>query len=159
MDQEQIMKRVIELSRKGMLGGFGGPFGSVIVKKGEIVGEGHNEVLATNDPTAHAEVVAIRRASAKLKSFDLSGCEIYINGTPCCMCMASMLWARIDRAYYILTEKDSETIGLGDRHLYEEVSRPLGDRRILPMIHLPALREEALSIYEMWNAKPDKVGY
>ena len=159
MDQEQIMKRVIELSRKGMLGGVGGPFGSVIVKKGEIVGEGHNEVLATNDPTAHAEVVAIRRASAKLKSFDLSGCEIYINGTPCCMCMASMLWARIDRAYYILTEKDSETIGLGDRHLYEEVSRPLGDRRILPMIHLPALREEALAIYEMWNAKPDKVSY
>ena len=159
MDQDQIMKRVIELSHKGMLGGFGGPFGSVIVKNGEIVGEGHNEVLATNDPTAHAEVVAIRRASAKLKSFDLSGCEIYINGTPCCMCMASMLWARIDRAYYILTEKDSEAIGLGDRHLYEEVSRPLGDRRILPMIHLPALREEALAVYETWNAKPDKISY
>jgi len=153
------MKRVIELSRKGMLGGFGGPFGSVIVKDGNIVGEGHNEVLATNDPTAHAEVVAIRRASAKLKSFDLSGCEIYINGTPCCMCMSSMLWARIDRAYYILTERDSEAIGLGDRHFYEEVSRPLADRRIIAMNQFPELREEALKVYEMWSAKPDKVAY
>jgi len=92
-------------------------------------------------------------------SFDLSGATLYTSCEPCPMCLASSLWARIDRAYYILTEKDSETIGLGDRHLYEEVSRPVGDRRILPMIHLPALREEALAIYEMWNAKPDKVGY
>src|SRR5438874_346376 len=114
MDHNVFMRRVIELSRNGMLGGFGGPFGSVIVKDGEIVGEGHNEVIATNDPTAHAEIVAIRRASARLKTFDLSGCDIYINGTPCCMCMASMLWARLDRAYFILEEKDSEAIGLGD---------------------------------------------
>ncbi|HXV25975.1 MAG TPA: nucleoside deaminase [Alphaproteobacteria bacterium] len=159
MDQKQIMKRVIELSQRGMLGGFGGPFGSVIVKDGQIVGEGHNEVLATNDPTAHAEVLAIRRASAKLKSFDLSGCEIYINGTPCCMCMASMLWARIARAYYILTEDDSASIGLGDQHLYEEISRPLKQRRIIPMVHLPELRNEALAVYALWQAKPDKVSY
>jgi guanine deaminase len=159
MDQKEIMKRVVELSRAGMQGGFGGPFATVIVKDKRIVGEGHNEVLATNDPTAHAEVLAIRRASAALKSFDLSGCEIYINGTPCCMCMASMLWARISRAYYILTEADSASIGLGDQHLYEEVSRPLAQRRIIPMIHLPELRREALAVYEEWQAKPDKVSY
>jgi len=159
MDQTEIMKRVIALSRSGMEGGFGGPFGTVIVKDGEIVGEGHNEVLATNDPTAHAEVVAIRRASARLGTFDLSGCEIYINGTPCCMCMASMLWARIDRAYYILTEQDSAAIGLGDQHLYDEVARPLRERTIIPMIHLPELRDEAYAVYQAWNDNPDKLDY
>jgi tRNA(Arg) A34 adenosine deaminase TadA len=159
MDQKQIMKRVVELSRKGMESGFGGPFASVIVKDGQIVGEAHNEVLATNDPTAHAEVLAIRRASTALKSFDLSGCEIYINGTPCCMCMGSMLWARISRAYYILTEADSASIGLGDQHLYEEVSRPLAQRKVIPMIHLPELRGEALAVYRDWQARPDKVSY
>ena len=105
MDQMDIMRRVIELSRKGMLGGYGYPFGCVIVKDGEVVGEGHNEVLATHDPTAHAEVLAIRRASARLGTHDLSGCELYTNGTPCCMCLSSMLWAGITRAYYILEEK------------------------------------------------------
>jgi guanine deaminase len=159
MDQTEIMKRVVALSQSGMEGGFGGPFGSVIVKDGKIVGEGHNEVLATNDPTAHAEVVAIRRAGAKLGTFDLSGCEIYINGTPCCMCMASMLWARIDRAYYILTEQDSAAIGLGDQHLYDEVARPLGERTIIPMIHLPELRDAAYAVYQAWNDKPDKIAY
>lgn len=156
MDRTSIMKRVVELSRQGMLGGFGFPFGSVIVKDGEIVGEAHNEVLATKDPTAHAEVLAIRRASAKLNTFNLAGCEIYINGTPCCMCMSSMLWARIDRAYYILEEKDSEAIGMGDRPFYEEVARPLGQRRIIPMVHLPALHDEAWAVYQQWEAKPDR---
>lgn len=159
MDRNVFMRRAIELSRQGMLGGFGGPFGSVIVKDGEIVGEGHNEVLATNDPTAHAEVLAIRRASAKLKTFNLSGCEIYINGTPCCMCMASMLWARLDRAYYTLTEADSEAIGFGDQRLYDEVARPLAERRILPLMHLPALNAEALAVYAVWQNMPNKVTY
>jgi len=159
MDRNAFMRRAIELSRQGMLGGFGGPFGSVIVKDGEIVGEGHNEVLATNDPTAHAEVLAIRRASARLKTFNLSGCEIYINGTPCCMCMSSMLWARIDRAYHTLTAEDSAAIGMGDQHLYDEVGRPLAQRRIIPFVHLPDPRAEALAVYEMWTNKPDKVDY
>jgi guanine deaminase len=126
---------------------------------GEIVGEGHNEVIATNDPTAHAEVLAIRRACRKLGTFNLQGCEIYINGTPCCMCLGSMLWARIDRAYYTLLEKDSEAIDLGDRHFYDEVGRPLEERRIIPMVHLPDLREDALAVYEEWKSKPGKVGY
>jgi tRNA(Arg) A34 adenosine deaminase TadA len=159
VDQVAIMRRVVELSREGMEGGFGGPFGCLIVKGGEPVGEAHNEVLKTFDPTAHAELLAIRRASARLKTFDLKGCELYTNGTPCCMCMSSMLWAHIDRAYYILEEKDSEAIGLGDRDFYDEVARPLGERRIIPMVHLPALKAEAWAVYKAWHEKPDKVSY
>ena len=153
MDKKEIMGRVIELSRRGMTGGSGYPCGCVIVKDGEIVGEGHNEVLCSNDPTAHAEILAIRRASAKLKTYDLRGCELYTNGTPCCMCMSSMLWANIDRAYYILEEKDSEAIGFGDRHFYDEVGRPIEDRQIIPMMQLPELKDEAMSVYRLWTAK------
>jgi guanine deaminase len=101
MYETRFMHRVLELSRRGMTNGHGGPFGCVIVKDGEIVGEAHNEVLSSNDPTAHAELLAVRRASAKLKTFNLGGCELYTNGAPCCMCMSSMLWSRIDRAYYV----------------------------------------------------------
>jgi guanine deaminase len=153
MDHAEIMRRVVDLARQGMSGGFGYPFGCVIVKNGEIVAEGHNEVLSSNDPTAHAEMLAIRRASAKLKTYDLSGCELYTNGTPCCMCMSSMLWAHIDRAYYILEEKDSETIGFGDRHFYDEVGRPIDKRQILPMTCLPKLKDDAMSVYSQWTAK------
>jgi guanine deaminase len=153
MDKRDIMRRVIELSHKGMTGGFGYPYGCVIVKDGEIVGEGHNEVLASNDPTAHAEMLAIRRASARLKTYDLKGCELYTNGTPCCMCMSSMLWANIDRAYYILEERDSEAIGFGDRHLYDEVGRPIDERQILPMVQLPELKDEAMAVYRLWTKK------
>lgn len=153
MDKKDIMRRVVELSRRGMTGGFGYPFGCVIVKDGEIVGEGHNEVLSSNDPTAHAEMLAIRRASAKLKTYDLAGCELYTNGTPCCMCMSSMLWASIDRAYYILEEKDFEAIGFGDRHFYDEVGRPIDHRQILPMVQLPELKDEAMSVYQLWTEK------
>jgi tRNA(Arg) A34 adenosine deaminase TadA len=153
MDKKDIMRRVVELSHQGMTGGFGYPFGCVIVKDGEIVGEGHNEVLSSNDPTAHAEILAIRRASAKLKTYDLNGCELYTNGTPCCMCLSSMLWANIDRAYYILEEKDSEAIGFGDRHFYDEVGRPIDHRQILRMVQLPELKDEAMSVYRLWTEK------
>ena len=114
MYETKFMKRVLELSQQGMQTGHGGPFGCVVVKDGIIVGEAHNEVLSSNDPTAHAELLAVRRASAKLKTFNLSGCELYTNGAPCCMCMSSMLWARVDRAYYVLSMYDSRAIGLGD---------------------------------------------
>src|SRR6266849_3784982 len=125
MDENAIMRRVIELSRQGVLEGHGGPFGSVVVKDGEIVGEAHNEVLSSNDPTAHAELLAIRRAGKRLKTFNLFGCEIYTNGAPCCMCASSMLWARIARSYYILSMADSKAIGLGDEPFYDELARPL----------------------------------
>jgi guanine deaminase len=114
VSQGALMRRVIELSRQGMLAGHGGPFGAAVTKDGQIVGEAHNEVVSSRDPTAHAELFAIRRASAKLMSFSLAGCELYTNAAPCCMCKSSMLWARIDRAYYALAMADSTAIGLGD---------------------------------------------
>ena len=159
MSKIDFMRRVIELSRRGMVGGHGGPFGCVIVKDGKIVGEAHNEVVSSNDPTAHAELLAVRRASANLKSFSLSGCELYTNGAPCCMCMSSLLWARIDRAYYVLSMEESSAIGLGDEPFYEELARPLDQRRIIPMISMPDLKEEAWAVYELWAAKADKIQF
>ena len=156
MDQKTIMRRVIELSQRGMRGGFGFPYGTVIVKDGEIVGEAHNEVLATNDPTAHAEVLAIRRAGQKLKTFDLSGCEMYINGTPCCMCMGSILWAKISKVYYALSPEVSAEIGFGDEHLYAEMARPLSARQIVPMVSFPDLDAEAIAVYREWVEKSDR---
>lgn len=159
MSKIDFMRRVIELSERGMVGGHGGPFGSVIVKDGKIVGEAHNEVVSSNDPTAHAELLAVRRACANLKSFSLAGCELYTNGAPCCMCMSSMLWARIDRAYYVLSMEESSAIGLGDEPFYEELARPLDQRRIIPMIPMPDLKREAWAVYERWAAKTDKVQF
>jgi tRNA(Arg) A34 adenosine deaminase TadA len=141
MYQTKFMQRVLELSQRGMQDGHGGPFGCVIVKDGSIVAEAHNEVLSSNDPTAHAELLAVRRASGNLKTFNLSGCELYTNGAPCCMCMSSMLWARIDRTYYVLSMDDSRAIGLGDEPFYEELARPLDQRRIVPMIQEAELGE------------------
>ena len=159
MYETRFMRRVLVLAQQGMTGGHGGPFGSVIVKNGEIVGEAHNEVLSSNDPTAHAELLAVRRASAKLKSFNLSGCEIYTNGAPCCMCMSSMLWARLDRAYYVLSMEDSRAIGLSDEPFYEELARALDQRQIIPMMQERELDGEARAVYEFWTAKPDKMQF
>jgi guanine deaminase len=159
MDHKGYMRRVVALSQQGMRGGFGGPYGTVIVKDGKIVGEGHNEVLATNDPTAHAEVLAIRRAGAKLGTFDLSGCDMYVNGTPCCMCMGSILWAKISKVYYALSPEASAEIGLGDEHLYAEMARPLDKRQIVPMISFPDVDDEAIAVYREWLAKSDRVQY
>ena len=159
MYETRFMRRVLELSAQGMNTGHGGPFGCVIVKDGDIVAEAHNEVLSSNDPTAHAELLAVRRASAKLKTFNLAGCELYTNGAPCCMCMSSMLWARVDRAYYVLSMDDSRAIGLGDEPFYEELARPLDQRQIVSMIQEPELREQARAVYELWAKKPDKIQF
>jgi guanine deaminase len=153
------MQRVIDLSRHGMQTGHGGPFGCVIVKDGAIVAEAHNEVLSSNDPTAHAELLAIRRASTKLRSFNLSGCDLYTNGAPCCMCMSSMLWARIDRAYYALGMEESAAIGLGDEAFYQELARPLDERRIIPMIKQSDLAADAQAVYAAWASKSNKVQF
>jgi tRNA(Arg) A34 adenosine deaminase TadA len=159
MDKTDFMRRAIELSRQGMRGGFGGPFGCVVVKDGEIAGEGHNEVLATNDPTAHAEILAIRRASRKLNTFDLSECEIYVNGPPCCMCMASILWARIGKVHYTLSMEACDEIGLGDDHFYADLARAPAARQIVPMVSMPELDDEAIAVYREWLAKPDRARY
>jgi guanine deaminase len=159
MYESKYMRRVIELARHGMDNGHGGPFGAVIVKSGEIVGEAHNEVLSSNDPTAHAELLAVRRASAKLQTISLSGCELYTIGAPCCMCMSSMLWAGIDRAYYVLSMDDSSKIDLGDEDFYEELSRPLDGRQIIKMEENRELADDAWAVYEAWANKPGKITF
>ena len=131
----------------------------MIVKDGCIVGEAHNEVLVSKDPMAHAELLAIRRASATLQTFDLSGCELYTNGAPCCMYMASMLWARINRCHYVLPLEASAVVGLSDAPFYEELALPLEARRIVPMVQRAARSEEAMAVYLRWRDQPGKVQF
>ncbi len=156
--KEVFMRRAITVAAQGMDGGHGGPFGAVIVKDGEIVTEGHNRVLSSKDPTAHAEVTAIRAASRKLDSFDLSGCEIYVNGLPCPMCMASIYWARIDKLYYACLPADAVAIGFDDQAFYEELEKPV-DQRTLPIERLEGCYEEARACYQSWLKKTDRVPY
>jgi tRNA(Arg) A34 adenosine deaminase TadA len=134
----------------------GGPFGAVVVKDGAIIAEGFNQVTSANDPTAHAEVTAIREACRKLGSFKLEGCEIYTSCEPCPMCLSAIFWARIDHIYYANTREDAARIGFDDDELYREVARPL-DQRTIPNEQL--LAEEGRVAFDAWDAKPDKILY
>jgi guanine deaminase len=156
MDHESFMKRAIELSRMNMQAGAGGPFGAVVVKDGKIVGEGWNQVTSSNDPTAHAEVVAIRNACRTLDTFKLSGCTIYTSCEPCPMCLAAIYWARLDRIVYANTHTDAAAIGFDDAFLYRELNLPL-ERRQVPASRL--LADEAHRVFEEWAAMPDKIPY
>ncbi len=152
----RFMRRAIELARTGMNSGAGGPFGAVVVKDGEIVGEGYNRVLATNDPTAHGEVVAIRDACARLGSFSLEGCEIHTSGEPCPMCLGAILWSRISRIYYGFSIEDAAAIGFDDREFHRQFSLPAAERRV-PSFQLdPA---GAKSLLEEYRALPGRVAY
>lgn len=134
----------------------GGPFGAVIVRNGEIIARGENRVTVCNDPTAHAEVSAIREAAARLGTYDLSGCEIYSSCEPCPMCLGAIYWARLDRLYYAGTRADAANVGFDDAHIYEEL--PLApSQRELPTESL--LREEAQIVFEAWAEKADKKEY
>ncbi len=152
----EFMMRAIELSRKNMQAGAGGPFGAVIVKNGSIVGEGWNQVTSANDPTAHAEVSAIRDACAKAKNFSLEGAEIYTSCEPCPMCLAAIYWARIDKIYYANTRKDAADIQFDDEFLYQEIPKEIKERKI-PMVQCD--HDAALAVFKEWNAKTDKVPY
>jgi len=151
-----FMRRAIELSRVKMRAGEGGPFGAVVVHEGRIVGEGWNRVVATRDPTAHAEIVAIREACQRLGRFSLDGAEIYATAEPCPMCLGAILWARIRHLYYGNTRIEAAAIGFDDAAFYDEVGRP-PDRRSLPSERL--LPDEARVVFAEWDAKPDKVRY
>lgn len=155
-DEEALMRRAIALSRTGMAGGAGGPFGAVVAKDGQVIAEGWNQVTSTNDPTAHAEVVAIRRACAALGRFDLRGAVLYTSCEPCPMCLAAAYWARLDRVVYANARDDAAAIGFDDQWLYDEVAKPVA-ARALPMRRL--LAAEALEVFSAWAAKPDKVPY
>jgi guanine deaminase len=151
-----FMARAIELSIKNVLKGSGGPFGAVVVKGGEIIAEAVNCVTSTNDPTAHAEIVAIRDACKKLDSFELSRCEIYTSCEPCPMCLGAIYWARPDRVYFGSTAADASNAGFDDSFIYQEIAQQHAQRKI-PMIKM--MREEALEAFRVWEKQPDKIPY
>ncbi len=150
------MRRAIRLSVENVRAGRGGPFGAVIVKDGRIVAEGVNLVTLSNDPTAHAEIVAIREACRALGHFHLNGCEIYTSCEPCPMCLGAIYWARLDRVFFGGTRADAAQAGFSDAMIYEELAAPLGGRGV-PMEQL--LGEEALRAFEQWRQKEDRIDY
>jgi len=150
------MREAIGLSLQTMRRGKGGPFGAVVVRGGQIIGRGWNQVTSRNDPTAHAEVAAIRAACRRLKTFQLEDCELYVSCEPCPMCLGAIYWARIKKVYYANTRKDAAGIGFDDDFIYAEVSRPISERK-LRMKQM--MRAEALAAFNEWKKKPDKVWY
>jgi guanine deaminase len=155
-DQRTFMRHAVRLSAERMREGAGGPFGAVIVKDGKVIAEGWNRVTSTNDPTAHAEVSAIRDACQALGTFSLKGCDIYTSCEPCPMCLAAIYWARLDRIFFANSREDAAAIGFDDALIYGEVSKPIADR-VIPTIKLPL--PEAEAVFAEWQAKPDKVPY
>ena len=152
----EFLRRAIALATENVLQGKGGPFGAVIVRDGKIIGEGANSVTATNDPTAHAEVNAIRDASRALGTFDLSGCELYTSCEPCPMCLAATYWARISVIYYGANAADAAKAGFDDAYLYNEMRKD-HDARALPSQQL--LADEAWASFKVWIESPNKVEY
>jgi tRNA(Arg) A34 adenosine deaminase TadA len=151
-----FMRRAIALAVENVRNGRGGPFAALVVKDGHILAEGVNRVTTTNDPTAHAEVVAIREACRKLADFQLSGCDLYTTCEPCPMCLGAIYWARPARVFYASQAADAAAAGFDDAFIYEELQRPLGVRRI-PMRQL--LRDEALEIFSLWKRQENKTPY
>jgi guanine deaminase len=151
-----FMQRAIALATENVTTGAGGPFGALVVRGGEIVAAGVNLVTATNDPTAHAEVVAIRAACKSLGSFQLTGCEVYTSCEPCPMCLAAIYWARCDAIYFGNTASDAAAAGFDDGFLYEEIARPL-DQRKIPITRL--LGDEAIVSFDTWRAQAAKIEY
>jgi len=150
------MARAIQLSIDNVHSGAGGPFGAVVVKGSAIIGEGANQVTALNDPTAHAEVIAIREACKKLSAFDLEGCEIYSSCEPCPMCLGAIYWARLSRIYFANADADASKVGFDDSMIYRELAQPHSQRKI-PMVQM--MREEALAAFRAWESKPNKIEY
>jgi guanine deaminase len=151
-----FMTRAIQLSIEGVRSGRGGPFGAVIVNDGKIIAEAANQVTSTNDPTAHAEVLAIRKACEVLRCFELKNCELYTSCEPCPMCLGAIYWARLSRIYFANTAEDAAKIGFDDSFIYSELKQPYSERRI-PAVQI--MREEALAGFRAWADKPDKTSY
>lgn len=155
MTKEELMRKAIELSINSVRNG-GGPFGAIIARKGEIIAEGSNGVTIYNDPTAHAEVTAIRKACEKLGTFDLTGCEIYTSCEPCPMCLGAIYWAHLDKIYYANDRKDAADIGFDDDFIYQEIEvKPQYRKKPSEIL----MREEGLEAFRIWNKKTDKIEY
>jgi len=153
---EYFMQKAIKLSLDGMNSDDGGPFGAVIVKGDKIIAQGNNRVTSENDPTMHAEIVAIRRACKKLNTFDLSSCILYTSCEPCLMCLGAIYWAHLDKVYYANTKEDAAKIGFDDEFIYAELDLDK-DNRKLPMQQLS--HEQAIEVFQRWAEKEDKVEY
>lgn len=154
--REEIMRNCIEEAKRGVVFNEGGPFGAVIIRDGEIIAAAHNTVIKTNDPTAHAEVNAIRIASNKLGRFDLSDCILYTSAEPCPMCLSAIMWAGIKKIYYGCKAEDAENIGFADKFIYDYI-RGNNDGSSLQLQEF--LREECLEAFKLWQEKEDKVPY
>ena len=150
------MKEAIRLAREKMLAGEGGPFGAVVVAGDQVIGRGWNRVTSTSDPTAHAEIVAIREACRHLGAFQLDGCELYTSCEPCPMCLGAIYWARPARVFYAATRDDAKRAGFDDAFIYDEVALPIEERRI-PMV--PLSRESAIEVFRDWTQLEGRVDY
>jgi tRNA(Arg) A34 adenosine deaminase TadA len=150
------MRMAIELAENNVIREQGGPFGAVIVKDGMVLARSANKVVPNNDPTAHAEILAIRLACQELNTFDLSGCEIYTSCEPCPMCLGAIYWARIDKIYYANTKADAAAVGFDDAFIYEELDKPL-DKRKLPIVQL--MRDEAMNTFKLWGEFEGRAEY
>lgn len=153
---DEFLAKAIEMSIENVRSGKGGPFAALVVKDGEIIATGVNQVTATNDPTAHAEMVAIREACRKLKTFQLEGCDIYTTCEPCPMCVGAIYWARPARVFFANTRADAKRIGFDDQFIFEQVRLPVGERSI-PFIRIE--EERALAAFRLWREKLDKQPY
>lgn len=151
-----FMQKAIDLAQKGANSNSGGPFGAVIVKDNKIIAEGYNKVTSTNDPTAHAEIVAIKEACKKLNSFQLDDCIIYTSCEPCPMCLGAIYWARPKKVFYACNREDASVIDFDDQFIYEELKTPIEKRKIE---FKNIMRQEALLIFQNWKNKPDKIKY
>jgi len=151
-----FMKEAILMAKQGMETGDGGPFGAIVVKNGKIVGRGNNRVTSSNDPTAHAEVVAIRDACKNLNSFQLEDCEIYTSCEPCPMCLGAIYWARPKVVYYAADKIDAANAGFDDDFIYKEIATPINQRKI-PMKQI--LQDKAQLVFKSWISKEDKIKY
>lgn len=154
--RKAFMKEAISLAMSNVEECHGGPFGAVVVKNGEIIGSGANQVTASNDPTAHAEIVAIREATSKLGTFDLSDCEIYASCEPCPMCLGAIYWAKIGKLYYAATKDDAAKADFDDSYIYKEFALPKNERA---MSSLQLMRDEAVKVFDAWNNSINKTPY
>ena len=153
---QAFMRHAVRLSAERMREGAGGPFGAIIVKDGKVIAEGWNRVTSANDPTAHAEVSAIRAACDALGTFSLAGCDIYTSCEPCPMCLAAIYWARLDRVFFANSREDAAAIGFDDDLIYGEIPKPI-ESRIIPTVKLAL--PEAAAVFAEWRDKPDKIAY
>ncbi len=156
MTANPFMQRAIELARRAMIAGEGGPFGAVVVRGNEIVGEGANRVLADGDPTAHGEIVAIRDAARRLGTYCLAGCELYTTGEPCPMCLGAVYWARLDRVYYGFSITEADAIGFDDVVIYRELCLS-PEQRLIPCVSLAS--DEVRALIEAFKKMPDRARY